>query len=301
MKCRLCCLALVLLFAGSGCSFLLMTQPNEYPAPPNCRTDSWPMVVDGLFGASNMGQFVYGMTMDDSDLQTEVMLSGLTGMLVWYGSLFYGYSKKGECETALQHYYEEQEEEQYHRFTYSQDASARSSGDDGDSNAQTDQSEANDTGQIAEDHQECMTGTRCVSSNDCLSGEVCNMNERECVTLDCLRSVLVEEARTAGDHAAATAAMNLMHYAAASDSDDAEGDSPSIAPGSSRHDEDWTNQEVFTVAEAASVLQVAETQIIRWIEDDTLQAIEVDDGYRISRSALQETWSQLGGGDLFEE
>ena len=59
--------------------------------------------------------------------------------------------------------------------------------------------------------------------------------------------------------------------------------------------------QVYTVNEAADLLEMNDQTVRRWCRDGELQAAKMGRNYRISRRALADFWKDRGGGELFDD
>ena len=284
-------LASIVLTSGTGCSYMMMSSPPEDPVPPSCKTSNWPMVIDAVFATSKASSLLVATTVDNEQVQNRMAISAVAGLALYSTSIMYGVSRRNACREATQSFYERHQRDSRTGRSAAGHSPARSS-------SQHEKAEPEEDDTVEEEltatTENCATGSTCLDTEGCLSGEVCDTTNHECMEIDCLKAVVDNRALAVAEHTvivAATSLFDIETKPAEPDLEDTDSDPPATDTGSS----------VMTVAESAELLDVSEEIIEQWIADGTLQAVEVDGEYRISKSALEETWRELGGGELFQE
>ena len=60
-------------------------------------------------------------------------------------------------------------------------------------------------------------------------------------------------------------------------------------------------RQVFTAAEAATILGVHKETMRRYLRTQQIKAVKTGSSYRVSRTDLENYWKSRGGGELFEK
>lgn len=176
----------------------------------------------------------------------------------------------------------------------------------------------------------CRINRTCVGHDDCLSQYFCDTNTQRCIDTECWEDVILDVSANLADDVNARAddvvALQLELDEGLAREDDAgtveEDDDSSmdaVDSISSRHGESseesgtdddgeatdraakLMQQTTFSLDEAAEICGVSPDIVEGWINDGLLNAVNLGEEYRISRSELENTWRELGGGTLFAD
>jgi excisionase family DNA binding protein len=157
--------------------------------------------------------------------------------------------------------------------------------------------------------ESCLTGKLCKSTSSCLSGQVCDVEARQCARLSCLSPMVEKQATSTVKTVESTATvLALAKKGSLTQPQEAPAETGDARPVESfdrdvsdRRSEPSTKNTTFTASEAASLCGV-ETSVIRgWVADGKLRAVKIGGSYRISRAELATTWREMGGGELFDD
>ena len=167
----------------------------------------------------------------------------------------------------------------------------------------------------------CWTQVPCVNPGECGNKGACDTDAQLCVNLECLKgaspklgSYLADRSSYRSESVAGSVsrmrAAEKRRKAAERERKAAEkrrraaekerrAKKREASSASGERDVPLEEKTVYTLEEAASIVNVQPSTVEKWIREGKLKAAKVEGSYRISRSELQITWERMGGGRLF--